>query len=358
MKSSQKRETTKEVTPEVTSGRETSTVGHDQRELAEVMLKGILPNPFRRYSIYSIREDKVARLVESINATGFWENVVGRRRADGRVEIAYGHHRLEAARRVFKPGDTIPIIIKNLSDDQMRKIMIRENAEEWGCSPAAIDDAVAAARDHLKGNKEEIKGLLLKSGRSDVKRSRAGAPAIAEYTGYPKSTVELSLQRLDWIESGEVDRDAIHKMPHQEAARRFARYVLSAKIATKEQRQIADRIVKQKRFGVASIEQVVQEFVPILKKSDPRQAGYYETQLHKATKQTWGLITTLRSFRGLNQMTVFGDGQTDEDISEDAKERYNAAVEALAEEMQAVGKCLDRDSEHGKGMFDLLEAKE
>jgi len=41
-------------------------------------LKDVRPNPFRRSEKYPILKEKVEELVESIETTGFWENIVGR----------------------------------------------------------------------------------------------------------------------------------------------------------------------------------------------------------------------------------------------------------------------------------------
>ncbi len=60
-------------------------------------LKDVVSNPFRRTEKYPISPEKVAALIESIESTGFWENIVGRE-VDGKLQIAYGHHRLAALR--------------------------------------------------------------------------------------------------------------------------------------------------------------------------------------------------------------------------------------------------------------------
>lgn len=335
----------------------------EKGKIVQVQVQDIGKNPFRQYSVYAIREDKVARLIESIHETGFWETVIGRYDPDpkkaGKVQIAFGHHRIAAAMEVYKkPGDTIPIIIRDLSDDQMRRMMIRENAEEYGCVPAAIDDAVSAARDFLEGHKEEVRKAL-KTERPGFKRVRVGASAIAKYTGYSQSAVELSLQRLGWIKAGEVDQEALYKMPYQEAARRFARAVLSAKLSVDEQKAAAEKIAKVGGYGVATIEQTILSFRPMVKPDDARSARFFETRLRKATRQINEVIGTLGKFCDLNQMTVLGDGPTDEDISEAAKVEFNRATELLAERIKMVGEKLDRNPEHGKAMFPgLLEEEQ
>ena len=66
-------------------------------------LKDVRPNPFRRSEKYPILKEKVEELVESIQTTGFWENIVGRE-VDGKLQVAYGHHRLEALKKVYPVG--------------------------------------------------------------------------------------------------------------------------------------------------------------------------------------------------------------------------------------------------------------
>jgi len=282
--------------------------------------------------------------------------VIGRRKGK-KVQIAFGHHRVKAAERLYGLKGIIPIIVKPLSDDMMRKMMVRENKEEWGCLPAAIDDAIKAARDHLEGHRDDIKKAL-SSVRPAFKRVRVGAPAIAKYTGYSQSTVELSLQRLGWIEAGEVDREALHKMPNQTAARRFTKAVLLAKLPVGDQKKAAEKVVKDGKFGLATIEQTIREFVPMLRMTDPCHSGYYENQLMKATRQINGAVRTLASFDRLNDMTVFGNGPTDEDIADLVKRRFNEAVEELAHQVKIIGEKLDRNPEHGKAMFPELEEED
>ncbi|MCH7875595.1 MAG: ParB-like nuclease domain-containing protein, partial [Gemmatimonadetes bacterium] len=92
----------------------------------------IRPNPFRAIDSYPLDERKVEALRKSIRATSFWDNLVGRvNEEDGKPELAYGHHRLEALRQELGEASRILITIKDLSDAQMLKIMLWENMEQW-----------------------------------------------------------------------------------------------------------------------------------------------------------------------------------------------------------------------------------
>lgn len=95
----------------------------------KISLKDIRPNPFRNLEAYPLNQQKVSELVASIEATdaGFWDNVLVRKNGAG-YELAYGHHRLEAAKQAgLKEAD---FIVKKLTDEEMLKIMVLENRSD------------------------------------------------------------------------------------------------------------------------------------------------------------------------------------------------------------------------------------
>jgi hypothetical protein len=192
--------------------------------------------------------------------------------------------------------------------------------------------------------------------RGPTKESE-GRPELKD-TGYPISTVELSLHRLRMIERGEVDKEALHRMPNMAAAARFAKAVLEAKLQVNDQKRAAEKMVQVAKYGEATIEQTIQEFQPVRKASDPGSAGHFEYQLKKATRQINEAVRTLTSLDKLNQPPFFGGAPTDEDISEEARLSFNKALDALAPRSKIVGEQLERSSEHEKVIFPERADKE
>ena len=87
-------------------------------------------NPYRMIEVYPWIEPKVESLVRSINDVGFWEGVIARPNPEGSgYQIAFGHHRIEAAKRAGL--DKAPIIVRDLTDEQMIQFMGRENGEDY-----------------------------------------------------------------------------------------------------------------------------------------------------------------------------------------------------------------------------------
>ncbi|WP_299596625.1 ParB/RepB/Spo0J family partition protein [uncultured Tateyamaria sp.] len=106
-----------------------------------VLLSLIDPNPYRDFDNYPIDQDAVAVLVTSINETGFWGGVSGRKVGD-RFQSAAGHHRIEAARKAGL--DHVEMNVRDYSDVQMVAIMADENLTQRGNVVAATLDSVAA----------------------------------------------------------------------------------------------------------------------------------------------------------------------------------------------------------------------
>jgi hypothetical protein len=117
--------------------------------MPNVPLELIRPNPYRDFDLHPIGEEQVERLMASIDHTGFWASVVARRVADG-YQLAFGHHRIEAARRLN--ATVVPIEVRELSDWQMVEMLAAENATQRGSTAAACLDAVAAISKVLAYN--------------------------------------------------------------------------------------------------------------------------------------------------------------------------------------------------------------
>jgi hypothetical protein len=117
--------------------------------MADIALSLIHPNPFRDFDLHPIDQAQVEKLRASIDADGFWASVVARK-ANGGYQIAFGHHRIEAARA--QSLETVPIEVRDLSDWQMVRMLASENATQRGSTAAACLDAVAAISKVLAYN--------------------------------------------------------------------------------------------------------------------------------------------------------------------------------------------------------------
>jgi hypothetical protein len=176
-------------------------------------LKDIKPNPFRNIDNYPINREKVKALRESIGQTGFWDNVVARQN-NGHPEIAYGHHRMSALREEYGPSHTIDLILRPLSDEDMIKIMARENMEEWGSNAQiemetvkAVVLAFAEGRIKLQATSRDVECRYAPSFiKGNAKNAFAyNAVTVGSFIGWHPEKVKGALRSLELIERGGAD---------------------------------------------------------------------------------------------------------------------------------------------------------
>jgi hypothetical protein len=226
--------------------------------MAKFSVGSIQPNPFRHMDRYPIRQDKVAALRESLRTTGFWDNVVARLGPDGRPQIAYGHHRLFALREEFGADREVSLIIRELDDDHMLKIMARENMEEWGTSAAveqetvrAVVEAYAAGKIDLELPDPKARGLRYAPSFCALSADRSAdkpysPQTVAKFLGWLKPSggaqdkVAFALSALEFIEDGilsEADFDGLTTLQ--------ARAVVDQARKVKREREQAARLAER-----------------------------------------------------------------------------------------------------------------
>jgi len=100
-------------------------------DIVNASLASIDANPFRMTNEYPYVEAKIQALMRSIEDVGVWEGIIVRKKGN-RYQLAFGHHRAEAARRLGMAR--IPLIVRELSDEEMLQFMGRENLEDYNAS--------------------------------------------------------------------------------------------------------------------------------------------------------------------------------------------------------------------------------
>jgi hypothetical protein len=244
-------------------------MGMQKVELAELN-----DNPHRDPNAYTYNEQKISSLMESIGDTSFWENLLARKTKDGRIELAYGHHRKQALIRLVAEGldqyKTININVRRdteLTNEMMLKIFAQENKDEWGEEPRNLCMTVLQLKAHLENllnasatkddfmKKVGAAGSLRMDDRSFTRMKNAGigASTIAQFLGdtWSRQTIQ---DALSLIEDEEVFKLA-QNLPNVTLANRFQKLITKSvegkgkdKTVTmfdeKVQQKVADRILK------------------------------------------------------------------------------------------------------------------
>lgn len=151
----------------------------------QIEVKNLLPNPFRNIEAYPIDREKIRQLRNSIRETSFWDNILARPAPnDGKFEIAYGHHRLVALKEELGEDTIVDIPVRDLSDEDMLKIMANENMQEWATDWRIIVETVKQARNFLKEHPEIAKKYKA--------QSIVGSPAISQFLGKNWSDIKVA----------------------------------------------------------------------------------------------------------------------------------------------------------------------
>jgi len=228
----------------------------------KVQIKDLEPNPYRDMENYPINSNKINHLIGSIKQTGFWDNVIARK-SNGEIQIAYGHHRLEALKKVMKPTDEIEVPIKDLTDALMIQIMAKENDNDWQTCVAVTDETVRVARKFLNEHPEEIKTknplrYSANTGDGDYIWSPE-AFQIHEFLDWGEHKVNDSLNRINMILDKEIplDKKVIEDFPTEKAASRFTPIVKKSKLSIPEQKAVFKKLKEKDSWGDQAIKDAV-----------------------------------------------------------------------------------------------------
>jgi len=224
----------------------------------KIKIKDLEPNPFRDIKNYPIDEEKVQALSNSINQTGFWDNILARK-ADGKIQIAYGHHRLIVLQKNFEPNYEVDIPIRELDDPTMIQVMANENHESWGMLPKIIDETIRVARKYLQEHPDIIKNF---STEKYSLKNPVSSRMVSDFLGknWSESRIKFSFERIGLVEKKELDKKAVDILPTERSARNLVRAVKQVKNVTPEQQiRAAERMVKEGNLGESSAVKAVLE---------------------------------------------------------------------------------------------------
>jgi len=124
----------------------------------KIKVKNLVANPYRNIEAYPIDRAKVEQLRNSIRETTFWDNILARPApGNGQYQIAYGHHRLIAIKEELGKDTIVDIPVRDLSDEDMLRIMANENMDEWATDWRIIVETVGQAKKFLEEHIEVAK---------------------------------------------------------------------------------------------------------------------------------------------------------------------------------------------------------
>lgn len=210
-----------------------------------VKLGALYPNPFRELGAkpfgrldptgYVLEPARIKELEQSIRDTDLWTNVETRI-VDDKVQIAYGHHRIQAAINVLGKNHEADFPTRDISDWMMIQMMASENSESWGMPVKHINLCVRQARTYLDALLDECEtaeefesalkgrlGSIGATGFGKAKKEGAGRGLIQSALGGALAhgrAVEKALLQLG--DSDKQRASKVTKLDDQRAAKHAA----------------------------------------------------------------------------------------------------------------------------------------
>lgn len=287
-------------------------------EIREVSLSRIDPNPFRDGSggqppatwetvteAYGFNEEKLKELQDSFRTNGVWAGINVREHGP-RFQLAFGHHRVEAARRLGLKS--IPVVVGSLSDSQMLQFMAAENSEEYGHDfmLGVINAVEAVVKAHLAGTINLPKPLKTRFVSSLMNDEKPFTPqTVGAFLGwvYPdpnngpdgiraQDKVHTALGALDLINQGALKRQALKGLGAYQARELviLTKRAMEAEEKKHERLQeaLTERIKKAKKEGdkttAAKVEEKLEEASEVAEKAKVaagRHAASTVAQFHR-----------------------------------------------------------------------------
>ena len=101
--------------------------------MVKIRIEEIKFNPFKKFiNGGKLEDERVDKLVESIEHGTLQPNFVGRKNDKGQYEISSGHHRIGAFKKKFGKDFKVEFMPVKFSDEQMLVDMVRENLTQRG----------------------------------------------------------------------------------------------------------------------------------------------------------------------------------------------------------------------------------
>ncbi len=245
-------------------------------EIREIILEQIQPNPFQPRQHFT--EQSVEELANSIREHGFYGHLLARRQGRG-YELAYGERRLRAAK--LANLETIPVQVRELSDNQMMEIALTENVlredlqaveearaylrlqEEMGYSVRQIAERIGKSKSYV--------GTMLSIVRHpDVEEAVRNAD-IPVRTAEELAKIGNAEERLYYIEkvvAGKIDRDRLitaRRRGYPIATVRIAdsQFPIAAAITrayrTLERQRISEVQQEEKAEAIRLLQQIIEQ---------------------------------------------------------------------------------------------------
>lgn len=263
----------------------------------KIALKDLKPNPFRNFDLYPIFPEWIEQLKDSIKQTGYWNGFCVREH-NGEYQIAYGHHRLEAAKQVYGESYEIDVEPEEMTDSMMRARMFRENVRNEAQDSAVILHDIEVAKKFPS----DWKGLPMGNHVGEIWKSkpwRQSIYKIAIFIGRGPHSVQRVYQASKELSSNELSdirprtaesivSEIRRQKPSKKARKQIIQEAKEGNVGPKTAKQRVREIIVEDQYGKALVTQIKKKpdiHIAIFKEIEPA-ADKLKDQLAEVNKFT------------------------------------------------------------------------
>ncbi len=205
-------------------------------EIVELNIDELRPNPYQPRTVFD--EDALKELAESIKENGVIEPIIVKKSIKG-YDVIAGERRLKASKLAGK--ETIPAIIRQLSDEKMAEIALLENLQRENLTALEEAKAYKSLIDKLHLTQEELAKKVSKS-RSHI-TNMLGLLRLPEEVQDMIQNKKLTMGHARALSKLE-DHEEIIKM-----AREIANEKLSVRVAEEKSSDKKHTVKSHKRYN-------------------------------------------------------------------------------------------------------------
>lgn len=208
--------------------------------IQRVALADIVPNRYRNIDHYRISDSKIDALIQSYENSGFWDGSIQARphpTKSGKYEIAFGHHRIKAARQ-FELTE-VGLVVAKRSDADMLRMMADENREEFKGDHLVAIETIGATVEAFGRGEIELPPVGTDVPKSHIKVAPHGATytvgTVARFLGWTKKhgdeipePTRACSQAFEAYHARDTVEAALRRLPEDDRSRQATGAVLTA----------------------------------------------------------------------------------------------------------------------------------
>ncbi|ERK56013.1 putative stage 0 sporulation protein J [Gemella bergeri ATCC 700627] len=221
----------------------------DNSAVIELKLEDIKKNPYQPRTIFN--QDKLDELKESITKNGLLQPIIVKKAVKGYYIIA-GERRFRAFEQLEK--ETIPAIVKEMTDDEMMIFSVLENLQREDLSALEESNSYRNLMDKMKLTQEELAKQLGKS-----------RPYIANSL----RLLKLPQKIKDYLENGVISTAharTLLSIKNKERMLEICERVIARKMSVRELEEYIVRLSNPKKISTKSKDIFIEEQENILKR--------------------------------------------------------------------------------------------